>query len=77
MYMKNNTSTAAALLPIPVLLEMEMGKNPLGITCPNPYSRKKNTPAKKLIPMGHDGYKILPKPISMRVLGIQRVSHTH
>jgi hypothetical protein len=42
-------------------VEMAMGKNPLGITCPNPYPRRKNTPAKKLIPM----------------TGTQRVSHTH
>jgi hypothetical protein len=31
-------------------VEMSMGKNPLGITCPNPYPRRKNTPAKKPIP---------------------------
>jgi hypothetical protein len=35
----------------PSYLEMAMGKNPLGITCPNPYPRRKNTPAKKPIPM--------------------------
>jgi hypothetical protein len=41
-------------------LEMAMGKNPLGITCPNSYPRRKNTPAKKLIPM--TGIKFCPKP---------------
>jgi hypothetical protein len=41
-------------------LEMAMGKNPLGITCPNPYPRIKFTPAKKLIPM--TGIKFCPNP---------------
>jgi hypothetical protein len=40
--------------------EMAMGKNPLGITCPNPYPRRKNTPAKKPIPM--TGIKFCPNP---------------
>jgi hypothetical protein len=46
--------------PYPYALEMAMGKNPLGITCPNPYPRRKNTPAKKLIPM--TGMKFCPNP---------------
>jgi hypothetical protein len=47
-------------LLLPVCLEMAMGKNPLGITCPNPYPRRKNTPAKKPIPM--TGIKFYPNP---------------
>ena len=43
-----------------LLLEMAMGKNPLGITCPNPYPRRKNMPAKKPIPM--TGIKFCPNP---------------
>jgi hypothetical protein len=39
---------------------MAMGKNPLGITCPNPYPRRKNMPAKKLIPV--TGIKFCPNP---------------
>jgi hypothetical protein len=41
-------------------LEMAMGKNPLGITYSNSYPRRKNTPAKKLIPM--TGIKFCPNP---------------
>jgi hypothetical protein len=41
-------------------IEMAMGKNPLGITCPNPYPRRKNMPAKKPIPMM--GIKFCPNP---------------
>jgi hypothetical protein len=41
-------------------LEMAMGKNLLGITCPNPYPRRKNTLAKKPIPM--TGIKFCPNP---------------
>jgi hypothetical protein len=41
-------------------VEMAMGKDPLGITCPNPYLRRKNTPVKKLIPM--TGMKFCPNP---------------
>jgi hypothetical protein len=55
-------------------VEMAMGKNPLGITCPNLYPRRKKRPLKTHT---YDGYKILSKPIPMRVSGTQRVSHTH
>jgi hypothetical protein len=41
-------------------LEMATGKNSMGITCPNIYPRRKDMPAKKLIPM--TGIKFYPNP---------------
>jgi hypothetical protein len=45
-------------------VEMATGKNPLGITCPNSYPRRKNTPAKKPIPV--TGIKFCPNPYPCR-----------
>jgi hypothetical protein len=46
------------------VIEMTMGKNPLGITYPNPYPRRNNTSAKKLIPI--TGIKFCPNPYPCR-----------
>jgi hypothetical protein len=48
-------------------IEMAMGKNPLGITWPNPYPRRKNTPAKKPIPMTGIKFCTNPYPCGFQV----------
>jgi hypothetical protein len=53
-------TTATMNSPHGLRIEMAMGKNPLSISCPNPYPRRKNTPAKKLIPV--TGIKFCPNP---------------
>jgi hypothetical protein len=48
-------------------VEMATGKNPLGITCPYPYPRRKNTSAKKPIPMTDIKFCPNPYPCGFRV----------